>query len=71
MAGATAQKKVSSGRGSLLALLVLFADSAVAAELSQMVRWNRWCFVPTVIRRIYVNIVPTKNTCNDTQARTV
>lgn len=46
MAVATAQKRASSGRGPLLAPLALFADSAAAAELFRMVRWNVGVFCP-------------------------
>ena len=39
-------QKASSGRGPLLALFVLFADSAAAAELFRMVRWHGGVFCP-------------------------
>ena len=39
-------RKASSGRGPLPALFVLFADSAAAAELFQVVRWRGGVFCP-------------------------
>ena len=39
-------QKASSGRGPLLALFVLFADSAAAAELFRTVRWHGGVFCP-------------------------
>ena len=39
-------QKTSSERGPLLALFVLFADSAAAAELFRMVRWHGGVFCP-------------------------
>ena len=46
MAGAKKQKRRATGHGPLLALLVLFADSAAAAELFRMVRWYGGVFCP-------------------------
>ena len=46
MAGARKQKRRVTGRGPLLALFVLFADSAAAAELFRMVRWCGGVFCP-------------------------
>ena len=43
---ARAKMQASSGRGPLLALFVLFADSAAAAELFRMVRWHGGVFCP-------------------------
>jgi len=46
MARATTQKRAATGRGPLLALFVLFADSAVAVELFRMVWWHGEVFCP-------------------------
>ena len=46
MAGARKRKRRAAGRGPLLALFVLFADSAAAAELFRMVRWHGGVFCP-------------------------
>ena len=42
----TKTQKASSGRGPLLALFVLFADSTAVAELFRMVRWHGGVFCP-------------------------
>ena len=46
MARAKMQKRAATGRGPLLALFVLFADSAAVAELFRMVRWHGGVFCP-------------------------
>ena len=46
MARATTQKRAATGRGPLLALFVLFADGAAAAELLRIVRWHGGVFCP-------------------------
>jgi hypothetical protein len=54
-------QKTASGRGPLLALFVLFADSAAAADLFRMVRWHGGVFCPDCGRNNVAKYCPYQN----------